>query len=136
MIVTYSQMHRTDTYSQHNLIILPVWLNSWVFVYQLSGCGFENPVAVTQTSDIAPVLRKQFLDIQATIECRFPLKHVHDMIVTYSQMYHTYKYSQQSCIILPAWLNGWRFVHKLSGCGFEFHCCHLDNFYLVIFLIN
>ena len=39
---TYSQMHRTDKYSQHSTIILPVWLNGRVFVYELSGCGFES----------------------------------------------------------------------------------------------
>ena len=27
MIRTYSQMHRTDKYSQHSSIIWPVWLN-------------------------------------------------------------------------------------------------------------
>ena len=27
MIKTYSQMHRTDKYSQHSSIIWPVWLN-------------------------------------------------------------------------------------------------------------
>ena len=32
---TYSQMPRTDKYSQHNSIIWPVWLNGWVFVYEL-----------------------------------------------------------------------------------------------------
>ena len=42
MIRTYSQMHRTDKYSQHSSIICPVWLNGWVFVYELSGCGFES----------------------------------------------------------------------------------------------
>ena len=31
------------------------------------------------------VLSKYFLDIQATIECRFTLKHVCDMTKTYSQ---------------------------------------------------
>ena len=45
----------------------------------------SNPVAVTLTSDIAPFLSKEFLDIQATIECRFTLKHVCDMIITYIQ---------------------------------------------------
>ena len=39
---TYSQMHRTDKYSQHSSIIWPVWPNGWVFVYELSGCGFES----------------------------------------------------------------------------------------------
>ena len=34
-------MHREDKYSQHSSIIWPVWLNGQVFVYELSGCGFE-----------------------------------------------------------------------------------------------
>ena len=42
-----------------------------------------SPVAVIFTSDIAPVLSKEFLDIQATIECRFALKRVRHMIITY-----------------------------------------------------
>ena len=42
IIITYSQMHRTDKYLQHSSIIWPVWLNGWVFVYELSGCGFES----------------------------------------------------------------------------------------------
>ena len=42
MTRTYSQMHRTDKYSQHSSIIWPIWLNGWVFVYELSGCGFES----------------------------------------------------------------------------------------------
>ena len=35
-------MHRTDKYSQHSSIIWPVWLNGWVFVYELNDCGFES----------------------------------------------------------------------------------------------
>ena len=31
----------TTQYSQHSSIISPVWLNGWVFVYQLSGCKFK-----------------------------------------------------------------------------------------------
>ena len=42
MIITYRQMHLTDKYSQHSSIIWPVWLNGWVFVYELRGCGFES----------------------------------------------------------------------------------------------
>ena len=44
----------------------------------------SSPVAVTQTSDIAHVSNKNFLNIQATIECGFTLKRVRDMIKTYS----------------------------------------------------
>ena len=45
----------------------------------------SNPVAVTLTSDIAPVLSNEFLDIEATIERDFTLKRVSDMIRAYSQ---------------------------------------------------
>ena len=41
------------------------------------------PVPVTL--DIAPVSSKEFLDIQATIECGFTLKRVCDMIKTYNR---------------------------------------------------
>ena len=42
MIRTYSQMHRTDKYSQYSSMIWQAWLNGWVFVYELSGCGLES----------------------------------------------------------------------------------------------
>ena len=42
MTRTYSQMHHTDNYSQRNSIISLVSLNGWVFVYELSGRGFES----------------------------------------------------------------------------------------------
>ena len=44
----------------------------------------SSPVAVTQTSDFVSASGKEFLDIQPTIECGFALKHVGDMIKTYS----------------------------------------------------
>ena len=37
-----------------------------------------SPVAVTQTSDSAPALSKELLDIQTTIEYGFTLKCIHD----------------------------------------------------------
>ena len=40
-----------------------------------------------KTSDITPILSKEFLEIQATVECGFTLKHICDMIRTYSQMH-------------------------------------------------
>ena len=64
-------------------------------------CEYLNDWAVLslETSDIAPVFSKEFLDIQATIEGKFTLKHVRDMIITYNQMHHTDRYSQHSLII-------------------------------------
>ena len=44
----------------------------------------SSPVAVSSPSDFAPASSKEFLDIQATIECGFTLKRVRDMIRTYS----------------------------------------------------
>ena len=41
-MITYSQMHHTDNYSQQSSIIWPVWLNGWTFLYKLSSCGFES----------------------------------------------------------------------------------------------
>ena len=55
---------------------------------------------------VAPISSKDFLDIQATTECRFTLKRVCDMIRTYRQMHHTDKYSQHSSIIWLVLLNG------------------------------
>ena len=34
-------MEDIDRYLQHSSTIWPVWLNDWVFVFKLSGCGFE-----------------------------------------------------------------------------------------------
>ena len=42
------------------------------------------PVAVTYTSDIAPVSSKELFDIQTTAECKFILKRGRDMIRTHS----------------------------------------------------
>ena len=65
------------------------------------------------------------LSCQATIKCRSTLK-LSDLIITYTQMRRTGNYSQHSSIIWPVWLYGWVFVYKLSGCGFESRCFHLN----------
>ena len=62
--------------------------------------------AVTSPSDFKPASSKEFLDIQATVECGFTLKRVRDMTRTYSQMHRTDKYSEHSSIIWPVWPNG------------------------------
>ena len=41
----------------------------------------SSPIAVTCTSDFAPVSSKEFLDIQAIIECGFTLKWVRGMMI-------------------------------------------------------
>ena len=44
----------------------------------------SSPLAVTKPSDFPTISSKEFVDIQATIECEFTLKHVGDMTRTYS----------------------------------------------------
>ena len=41
----------------------------------------------------------KFIDIQETIACRFTMRLVRDMIMTYSQMHRRDKYSQHNSII-------------------------------------
>ena len=81
--MTYDQMHRTDKYAEHSSIIWTIWINAWVFVYESSGCGFEFRCSHLSLAH-APVLSKEFLDIQASLECRFILKRVRDMVIKYS----------------------------------------------------
>ena len=66
----------------------------------------SSPNEVTSPEEFAPVSRKEFLDIQATIECRLTLKCVGDMTRTYSQMHCTDKTSEHSSIIWLVWPNG------------------------------
>ena len=102
-----------------------IHLDSLVFVYELSGCGFES--------------RCEYLNFRyrAFFEQGVPWHsgnyrmYIHskmcpDMIRTYSQKHRTGKYSQHNSIILPDWLNGWVFLFELSGCGFQYCCCHLN----------
>ena len=46
-------------------------------------------------------IRKEFLNIQASIECRFTMKRLRNMIITYSQMHLTGKYSQHFLPLPP-----------------------------------
>ena len=121
MIWTYSQMNHTDKYSKHSSIIWPVWLNGWVFDYELSGCGFESSCSYL-ILDFTPASSMEFLDIQATIKCGFTLTCVRNMISTYGQMHRTDKYSQHSSIIWSVGLNGWAIVYEVNGKGFQSSC--------------
>ena len=45
----------------------------------------SSPVAATSTSDLAPASEKEFLELQAPIECGFTLKHSRETIRTYRE---------------------------------------------------
>ena len=68
----------------------------------------SSPVEVTSTSNIASIFSKEFHEIQATIECRFTLTRVRDMIRTYSQMHRTERNentAQSYLVSLAKWLS-------------------------------
>ena len=73
MIITYIQMHHADKYAQYNSIILLVWLNGWVLVYKLSGCGFESHYCQLNFRDRTSFKQGVFWH---SIECWFTLKYV------------------------------------------------------------
>ena len=56
-------------------------------------------VTATGLEPTTTYLVNEHSTIQATVECRFLLKHVRDMTRTYSQMHRTDKYPQLSSII-------------------------------------
>ena len=81
----------------------------------------------SQHSSIIWSSSKEFLHIQANIECSFTLKCVRDMTRIASQMQRTDKYSQHNTLIIwSVWPNGLGFVYELSGCEFECSCSHLN----------
>ena len=65
----------------------------------------SSSVAAPSTSGFGPVSSEEFLDIQATIECGFSLKHVREWIRTQSHIHCRDKYSKHSSIIRTVWLN-------------------------------
>ena len=67
-------------YGAFDCMLLPSHAHVSECIYTL---WFYTLMVLHASSDIAPVSSKEFLDIQANIECRFTLKCVHDMITTY-----------------------------------------------------
>ena len=112
------------------------------FLFQVVFVLFSKREEITETCESVTLTKKcfikntsskEFLDTQTTIVCGFALKRVCDMTRTYSQMHRTDRYSQNSSIIWPVWLNGRVFVYKLSGCGFESTCRHFMKFLIKYF---
>ena len=76
------------------------------------------------------------LNFRQTTECRFTMKLIHHIIITYSQMNCTDNYSQHSSVIWPIWPYGWVFIYRLSGCRFESHFFVLSNNFIVSGICN
>ena len=88
----------------HNHLVWKQTLNQivkWLSdVYKLSDCGFQSCCCHLNLR-FSTCLSKEFLDIQAAVECRFTLKLVHDMIMTYSQYF--YERSDQNLSFIRTW---------------------------------
>ena len=132
MIRTSSQMHRTDSYSQHSSIIWRTWLNDWVFVYELSSCGFKSSCSHVNL-DFVPASRKEFLDIQASIKYGFNLKRVRDLIRTYRQWNMIIKvfagvWPWMSIRLLrPSLIKNQASSYKRYSCSERFWHCNIDD---------
>ena len=118
---TWTHNHLVIKRMLNHLVKLAKWWSCVMSIcmVHLTACHYHNRFAFPSKSTLCIYSSKEFLDIEATIECKVTPKRVSDMIRTYSQMHFTDKYSQHSSIIRPDWLNGWVFIHKLSGGGFE-----------------
>ena len=75
---------------------------------------------------MTPASSKELLDIQANYRVC-----IHSDTRTWhdNNIQSNAPYRWAITIIWPVLLNGWVFVYKLSGCGFESRCCHLIHFY-------
>ena len=97
----------------------------------------SNPVAVTSPSDFAPASSKEFLDIQATIECGFTLKRVRDMIKTYNLLQGCLL--PQSCNSCLCFLRSDEYCNVTDGrfeCSNCFSICFLFNHFLRLKIIT
>ena len=77
----------------------------------------SSPVAVTSPSNFVSASSKEFLDIQATIECGFTLKRVRDMTRTYSQDLSIIIQSRKTLLFH----NSEPWVKKLGNENFDVH---------------
>ena len=105
-----------------------------MFVYEVSACGFESRCSHLNFRFCACFEeRVPWYSGNTTAECGFTLKHVRDMIRTYSQIHCTDKCPQPCTIVCKGWLNGWLFVYELSCCRLESRCSNLNFRFRVCF---
>ena len=96
--VTYSFKSESTLYSCRN--VKDLLARNRRSIISLSG---NNRIRTHNHLVYERILSNDFLYIQANIECRFTLKILCCMIVTYSQMHCTGKCSQHSSIIFSVW---------------------------------
>ena len=97
---TRTHNHLVHKPTLDHLAKLARWLSCVVsfYLYGAFDCMFLSCHACVSACihTFTPASSKEVIEIQATIECGFTLKRVHDMIRIYMQMHRTNKYSQHS----------------------------------------
>ena len=124
MIRIYSQMYHTDKYSHHSSINWPVWLNAWVFAYELSACVLKSRFIILIFRFCDCFGQEGFWN-SPNIDCEFSLKCIPVMIRTCSKMLRTGKYSQHNSISWLVGENGWLYIYELSEFQSKSRCSHL-----------
>ena len=99
-------------YLQHRSIIWPVWLNGWVFVYELSGCGFESSCSHLNFR-FCPCLEQEVPWHSGTYRVRIHSEtrtwHDKNIIVSFSLhiisfSFLFFKKTKFSCLLYSTWL--------------------------------
>ena len=123
---TYSQMHRTEKYSQRISIICLIWWNSWVFVYELSGSGLESSCSHLKFRfQVCFEKGVPWHSGNWRVWIHFKKSTWHENKIE-SNATGRNSYSQLSSITWSVWPNGWVFLLELSGCRFDSSCSYLN----------
>ena len=77
---------------------MSVWLNGWVFVYEHKWLRVRIPFQSLKL--ITPLSSNEFIDIKRTVECRFTLKRLCDMMRTQSQFFLSKKSINTSIVYM------------------------------------
>ena len=109
--LTFLQLygHLSDcnrTWTHNHLVckqtkIWPVWLNGRSYDYELSGCGFEScfSLLIFRYQEV-PAMRREFINIQVTSECRFTL----NVYVTwYKHTVYGHLYEKFNHVLFQMW---------------------------------
>ena len=122
---TYSQIHPTDKYSEHDSIIWSVSSNGSLLVYDLSDSGFKS-----SCSHLNFRFCLSFDLGDPWHSCNYRVwnhwKMQRDMRRTYSQIHPTDKYSEHDSLIWSVSSNGSLFVYELCDSEFESSCSHFN----------
>ena len=107
--------------------IWTVWLNGWVFVYRLSGCGFGSRFSYLNFRfrvSLEQGVPWNSGNYRVWIHSEICLIIIKDL--NYRKGFEFGNMRSIYSAIWPVWLSGWVFVYELSGCEFGSRFSHLN----------